>query len=270
MAIVICETVKVGYINVIASTPQSSTRSCMPESPQTVRTTRFGKRQVLYDAELVADPDEALFVPAAADRIEVGSGGIGRAQVVYHRRGSLDLVNRHYYRGGLMASLLGDIYPGVRAENSRSFREWCMLSIMRKQGLPVPVPVAASVISSGLFYRADLVTQRIAGVNTLAECCAAAPVSADSWRHIGEVIRQFHNSNVYHADLNARNILLADTGEVYLIDFDKGMFRLTGQSWRNANLARLRRSLDKFAARDDAFCFTEADWRLLLEGYAAG
>ena len=122
----------------------------MSEIQPTARTTRFGKRQVLYDAALVPEPDERLFVPDAADRIEVDQGHVGRAPVIVHRYGELELVSRHYHRGGMMAWLLGDIYFGVRAERSRSFREWCMLSTLHIQGLPVPVPVAASVISSGL------------------------------------------------------------------------------------------------------------------------
>jgi 3-deoxy-D-manno-octulosonic acid kinase len=241
----------------------------MPDSIQTVRTTRFGKRQVLYDAGLVAEPDESLFAPAVADRIAMQDSDLGRAKVIFHRSAELELVTKHYYRGGLVARLLGDIYFGVRAEYSRSFREWCMLSTMLKQGLPVPVPVAASVISSGVFYRADLVTLRIPHVRTVAELCQQQALSAETWGEIGATIRRFHNCNVYHADLNARNILIDNDGHIYLLDFDKSQFRLTGNSWRNANLARLRRSLDKFASSVEGFNFSDADWSALLQGYSA-
>lgn len=47
---------------------------------------------------------------------------------------------------------------------------------------------------------------------------------------------------VHHADLNAHNILLADDGAVYVLDFDRGRIRARG-AWENNVLARLHRSL---------------------------
>lgn len=238
----------------------------MTETEQTVSTTRFGKRQVLFDSALVPQPDEALFTPSAENLIDTSGDDLGRARVTMHRYSGLELVNRHYYRGGMM-SWLGDVYFGVHAENSRSFREWCMLNIMRKQGLPVPVPVAASVISSGMFYSADLVTQRLPDCSTLAQLCESGEMNSVAWSKIGSVIGRFHESNVYHADLNARNIMLNSNLDVYLIDFDKSCFRQTGQGWRQSNLARLKRSLDKFVSKSPSFNFTDDSWRALLDGY---
>ncbi len=236
---------------------------------QIVRTTRFGKRQVLYDGARVGNPDESLFCPAAENILDNHANSLGRAQVVLHEYHGMQLVSKHYYRGGMLAPILGDIYFGVRAERSRSFREWCMLSTMRAQGLPVPNPIAASVISSGLFYRADLVTERIQDVETLADRCMVDPVESFVWRKVGETIRRFHDCNVYHADLNARNILIDDSGEVSLLDFDKSGFRLVGDSWKSANLVRLKRSLDKFSGLNAGFHFTDENWKALLEAYKA-
>ena len=55
---------------------------------------------------------------------------------------------------------------------------------------------------------------------------------------------RFHDAGVFHADLNARNILLAGI-TVYLIDFDRA--RIGSPSVVNAkrNLQRLHRSLEK-------------------------
>lgn len=239
------------------------------DNAHNVGTTRIGRRQVLYDTALITEPDEALFEPHSSNVFSGDSEAIGRAAVVMHRYQGLDLVSKHYYRGGLMSRIRKDAYLGTSAERSRSFREWCMLNVMRRQGLPVPVPVAASFTPSGLFYRADLVTVMIPDVITLAEACASGDVDAATWRRIGEVLARFHEHNVYHADLNARNIMLDTEGSIHVLDFDKGCFRHIGDSWRNSNLARLKRSLLKFAERDPAFHFDDADWRSLLAGYSA-
>ncbi len=225
-------------------------------------------RQVLYDASRIQQVSEQLFAPQQFAQLDIDANTTGRAQVVVHLYENRQLVSKHYHRGGMAAALLGDRYLGRSAENSRGFREWCMLSAMQKQGLPVPVPIAASRIQSGLWYRADLVTELIPDAQTLADWLMREPVESAQWRQTGRVIRRFHNSNVYHADLNARNILIDISGQVFLIDFDKSAFRKTGKRWREENLARLRRSLDKFARQHHVFHFSDSDWRVLLAGYA--
>ena len=227
-------------------------------------------RQVLYDASRIQQVSEQLFEPLPESRLDTGAPATGRAPVVVHVYEGRQVVSRHYHRGGMVAALLGDRYLGRRAENSRGFREWCMLSAMKKQGLPVPVPIAASRIQSGLWYRADLVTELIPDAMTLADSLLRDRLASGQWRHIGRVIRRFHNCNVYHADLNARNILITGSGAVYLIDFDNCRFRKTGKHWREQNLSRLRRSLDKLTRQQPGFHFETQGWQDLLAGYAAG
>ena len=167
-----------------------------------------------------------------------------------------------------MATLLGDKYIGSNCDRSRSFREWRLLQAMRTLELPVPVPVAASCTRHGLSYRADLVTIQIQDVATLADHLLQQPCGQATWAAIGGVIRRFHDAAVYHADLNARNILLdAKTRHIHLIDFDKGAFRYLGETWKAANLARLQRSLLKFKSLHRGFNFDTADWNALLAGY---
>ena len=239
---------------------------------QEIKIERLGSnsvaRQVLYDATRISELRETLFVPEQSNITHLETNITGRAQVAIHLYEGLQVVSKHYHRGGAMASLLGDKYFGVKAERSRSFREWCMLSTMKKQGLPVPAPIAASRSQHGLMYRADLVTEYIDETQTLADWCMRDPVESSEWREIGAVIRRFHNSNVYHADLNARNILIDPGGRISLIDFDKSGFRLMGESWRASNLARFKRSLDKFARQHTGFHFTEANWKSLVSSYS--
>lgn len=201
----------------------------------------------------------------------IGSA-IGRAPVVFFQHGKLNLVLRHYYRGGLVAKLVSDWYLGRKLDNSRSFREWCLLRTMVNAGLPVPVPVAAHVWRQGFLYQADLITLQIENSLTLADYLMENHLTPELWQDVGKVIRRFHNCHIYHADLNARNILLQKNSEsgalkIYLIDFDRGKIRKTGTVWQQSNLDRLKRSLDKFKLRSDRFDFNAADWSNLLDGY---
>jgi hypothetical protein len=61
-------------------------------------------------------------------------------------------------------------------------------------------------------------------------------------------------------------VLLGEGDAVYLIDFDRGHLRKPGL-WCDANLVRLRRSLEKVTYALAAERFTEADWHGLLDGY---
>jgi 3-deoxy-D-manno-octulosonic acid kinase len=60
--------------------------------------------------------------------------------------------------------------------------------------------------------------------------------------------------------------MLGQGDSVYLIDFDRGCLRKPGL-WCDANLVRLRRSLEKVTYGLPAEHFTEADWHGLLDGY---
>lgn len=187
---------------------------------------------------------------------------------MFFKYNGIDLVLKHYQRGGKMAVLLGDRYIGLSCSKSRSFNEWRLLSHMRELKLPVPEPVAASCTEHGLFYRADLVTRQIHNVVTLADHLMHGDCDEAHWRSIGACIRRFHDASIYHADLNARNILLkADSGDVYLIDFDKGSMRYLGDAWKASNLARLQRSLLKFKSLNQVFHFEQHHWHALLDGY---
>ena len=88
------------------------------------------------------------------------------------------------------------------------------------------------------------------------------------WRDTGAAIARFHRAGVVHADLNARNILVAEDGEIHLVDFDRARFSSNDASAFRSNLDRLKRSLDKLwpiASRDRL----EACWAELLSGYEA-
>jgi 3-deoxy-D-manno-octulosonic acid kinase len=176
-------------------------------------------------------------------------------------------VLRHYRRGGLMASVSHDDYLWMGESRTRSLAELHMLLRLHAAGLPVPRPVAARYEQSGITYRADLITEELPGTQTLAARLAEAELGLTAWTAIGRCIRRFHDHGVCHADLNAHNILLRGDEEVFLVDFDRARRRRKPGLWRDANLARLRRSLDALDdSRRERRC-GDTEWQCLLAAW---
>jgi 3-deoxy-D-manno-octulosonic acid kinase len=178
------------------------------------------------------------------------------------------MVLRHYRRGGLAAKLSRDRYLWRGEAATRPFREWYLMYHLHRAGLPVPAPIAARYLRRGVLYRGDLITEQIIDAQSLAERLRAASLSIVSWIAVGRCIRRFHDLGVCHPDLNAHNVLFARDEAVYLIDFDRGRLRKPGL-WCDANLVRLRRSLEKVTWGLPPGRITEADWHGLLDGYRA-
>jgi 3-deoxy-D-manno-octulosonic acid kinase len=227
----------------------------------TAKTERSVDGVILYDDALLDHAGPKLFEPPASAAEAVG--GRGAAWILTH--GEDQWVLRHYRRGGVPGRLVRDRYLWIGLDVSRPWWEWRLLDSLYKEGLPVPQPVAARVQHRGLFYRGDLITRRIAGGRNLAERLAAGELAQIPWGKVGLCLRRFHDAGVCHADLNAHNILLDDSSKPYLIDFDRGTRRGAG-AWRQMNLSRLRRSLDKLSGEGG---FNLSAWSALLEGYGA-
>lgn len=222
---------------------------------------------IWYEPERVDTPEDRLFDPDAwRTEARVLAAGRGRGAAWFidvspDRR----FVLRRYRRGGLVARLVADRYLFTGSRRTRPAREIRLLERLELLDLPAPRPVAARYRRRGLIYRADILTQRLPDTRMLSQCLEEARLPETSWRAIGRCIRRFHEAGVCHADLNAHNILLDDAGRVFLIDFDRGRIRAPGR-WRQANLRRLARSLDKLAA-NRPFHYTRDDWRALASGY---
>lgn len=242
----------------------------MPNLAIQVQQARLAESYFLYDAASVPAPDDRFFdVARWRGEGAVLSSAEGRGAAAIFAFNGGEYVLRHYRRGGLMARLSGDRYRWLGLAQTRPWREWFLLREMYEQGLPVPRPVAARVVRCGFLYTADLVTQRLPQVAPFADLLMVRPLADEQWREVGATIRRFHLAGIYHADLNGRNILLDESGQVFLIDFDKGEQRERGPAakWQAGNLARLRRSLLKFKKSRLPFWFDERCWQLLLEGY---
>ena len=176
-------------------------------------------------------------------------------------------VLRHYYRGGLIEKLSKDKYLFTGLHKTRAVAELTLLTQLFNEGFAVPRPIAANVVRSGLYYRADIIIERVAGAQDLVAKLSTEIMTDQQWRQLGSCIAKFHQRGVYHADLNAKNILITDD-EFYLIDFDRGEIRTPNAKWQAANLERLLRSFNKEKGKLPALAFTESNWQDLMAGYS--
>jgi 3-deoxy-D-manno-octulosonic acid kinase len=232
------------------------------------RTYKDATGAILFDAAVSPQVGHDWFAPdhwRRSDALRTQAGGRGGVAIIATPVG--DCVLRHYRRGGLVAVLMGDRYLWTGAARSRPFAEFRLLAEIARLGLPAPAAVAARYCRHGLFYRADLITRRIAPAQTLAECLAAGRLDAEMAEEVGALVARFHRAGIWHADLNAHNVLVS-ADELHLIDFDRSRLRTPAPAWQQANLRRLRRSLLKLgAAGDGEAAFDESIWQPLLYRY---
>lgn len=223
---------------------------------------------ILFDAAVSTQVDHDWFAPdfwRERNALRTQAGGRGGVAVIDTPAG--ECVLRHYRRGGLVAALMGDRYLWTGEDRTRPFSEFRLLDEIARLGLPGPEAVAARYCRHGLFYGADLITRRIAGAQTLAECLAAGRLDSGLAEKVGALVARFHKAGIWHADLNAHNVLVT-ADQLYLIDFDRGQQRAPAAAWQQANLQRLRRSLLKLgvASRGEA-AFDRGIWQPLLACY---
>lgn len=225
-------------------------------------------QHIRYDSDIFNNLEDVSFNSRVwAQRSSIVGFAEGRGTTFFIQHQGRDFVLRHYMRGGLMTKISEDHYFWSGLSFTRPWREWKLLQKMLEKGLPVPTPVAVRAERKGLFYKADIMMHRIPHARTLMHILITEELSEGHWIAIGSVIRRFHENGVYHADLNANNILLDEGGRCYLIDFDRGQFKKPRLNWQKENLLRLKRSLNKSLNNEKVFHFTDSNWRTLLRGY---
>jgi len=228
-----------------------------------------GSRAILYDADSIPQPVPELFDPGwwrHQGRLVGEAAGRGRALLLDTPFGPA--VLRPYRRGGWAARISRDRYGYTGLERSRPMRETRMLARLRRQGLPVPEPLAGLCQRHGLYYTGALLTRRIEPAETLADRLESLNPANAVWAEAGKVIRRLHEAGVVHADLNARNVLVGSDGSVHVLDFDRARIAPgAGRSFR-ANLERLKRSLVKLWPEGRGEML-EPSWERLVQGYGA-
>jgi len=226
---------------------------------------------IVHDTGCMAVPDTKYFDMTYWRSQQALSGvAAGRGNAWFINAPFGPVVLRQYLRGGWAARVSREQYFFTTVQSSRPFREFHILAALLELGLPVPRPVAALCIHKGFLSSGALLTATISGATTLADTLPGAGsrgVNIEApWGSIGRCIRKFHKAGVWHADLNARNILLDSAQQVYLIDFDRA--RLTASKAINGegNLNRLKRSLSKLWPVSDSQALHPA-WEQLMAGY---
>ena len=217
---------------------------------------------IVYDAAQADKIHDHVFTPSywrAREALGEPLGGRGAAWRI--NDGDIDWVLRQYRRGGLVGRVVLDWYFFAGLERTRPFHEWYITARLFDEGLPVPRPVAARVDRGLLGYRGSLITTTVPGCS-LASMLENG-VEEAVWKAVGRTIRRLHDAGAWHADLNTHNILI-DGEHVTVIDWDRGQVRPQDTAWREANLKRLRRSLDKLGPGDPAI---DSGWKALRAAY---
>ena len=231
------------------------------------KTSRDNNNYILYDESALKTADINLFNPIWLEsHAEVISISTGRGSAWFVNFNDQQWVLRHFLRGGFISRFVRNTYWSCSLNSSRSWHEWNLLNKLYTKGLPVPRPVAANIHRRFGFYQADIIIEKIHDTETLAERLNRRRLTNDEWIKLATTIRDFHDYGVYHADLNANNILLNKKNEFYIIDFDRGQIKKSG-TWKEANLARLKRSLNKIKYSNPQFYYTNDDWMILQNSY---
>jgi 3-deoxy-D-manno-octulosonic acid kinase len=194
----------------------------------------------------------------------------GRGLVYFFSALGENCVLRHYYRGGLVAKLSNDKFISKALEQSRPYKELNLLAKLHSAGLNVPKPIAARLKHANFTYTADIITGTIPRAQELHEHILKQPLEHSIWEKIGATLHKMHDLQACHYDINVKNILLQKDGEqsktVYLLDFDGCKIR-NGDTWKSANLARFKRSLEKQRTKYSPYCYDDDCWESIERGY---
>lgn len=179
---------------------------------------------------------------------------------------------RHYRRGGAIAALLVDRYLALG--EPRPCREVEAAALLRERGIPTPAVVAGAIYGTGLWYRADLVTELVPDSADLAHVVfTSGDTAAEALRAAGELVARMGRAGVEHVDLNAKNILLTSGNKgprAYVVDLDRCRVEASGTTAGAAPMRRrLERSLRKFESATGRV-LSPGEWAALRHGVEAG
>ena len=148
---------------------------------------------------------------------------------------------REYRRGGFVRHFMTKSY----LFDNRPRHEIGVHCAAYRSGVAVPMPLGAYWERRGPIYRGAIAVARLEAVNLLNYLSNDTKKKEDALRRCGAALRQMHDAGFVHADLQIRNILMADDGP-YIVDLDKArQCTRVSPSTREINLVRLRRSFEK-------------------------
>lgn len=176
-------------------------------------------------------------------------------QVLLGGRGGTYLVNsnqqtcvlKKYLRGGLMAKISYDSYLWLGLKQSRVEQERNIIQYLTENKFITPQFVAFQIIQTGLLYQQSMITQFVKNKGSLESILDQQELSETQIINLAKTLKVMHQLKVNHADLNANNILLDENEHWIIIDFDKAKIMQEDGHWKNQNLQRLKRSLEKLS-----------------------
>jgi hypothetical protein len=164
------------------------------------------------------------------------------------------IVVRHGRHGGLLAPLTRDLFLGT----TRAPYELDVSMRLRDGGVATPEVLAYATYRVGLgLRRVDVVTREVTDAADLLTILTPAVPAAERdavWAAVELLIENLTRVGAQHADLNAKNVLIARAAGLrplaYALDVDRVIWRRPGdQAVRRANWARLHRSARKRGLR---------------------
>jgi len=210
----------------------------------------IGRRELVLHRDLA--PHAATIVRELTNLKTTAGSGAGNRRSAFRLSiaDGPELFARRSHRGGMIASLLDDIYLGM---NPRPLQELAITVAAMKRGIPVAEPMGAIVEWIGpALYRGFFLTRAASGM-TLWEFLRTdddPTVREHVLQQVRSAIDTMHRGGLFHADLNLHNLLVTKAGESFaalILDLDKS--RLydgpVPEAKRRENGRRLLRSARK-------------------------
>ena len=213
-------------------------------------TFRIGRRELVIHRDIAAQA--AQLIQKLAELTSSPEAGAGNRQSAHRLDldGGLELFARRGRRGGLIASILNDVYVGLAP---RPLNELAVTVEAMRRGIPVVEPMGAMVEWIGpALYRGFFLTRAVRGM-TLWEFVQTdddPTVRHHVLEQARAAIGTMQTKGLFHADLNLHNLLVTrarDSFTVIIIDLDKSRLfdAPLSAAMRRTNAARLIRSARK-------------------------
>jgi hypothetical protein len=212
-------------------------------------TFRIGRRELVVHRDIASYAAQIMQkLGALTSAVEAGAGN--RQSAYRLDLNGLELFARRGRRGGMIASILSDVYLGM---TPRPLNELAVTVEAMRRGIPVAEPMGAMVEWIGpALYRGFFLTRAVRGM-TLWEFLKTdddPTVRHHVLEQARTAIETMHNKGLFHGDLNLHNLLVTQAREsftVIIIDLDKSRLfdAPLSVAMRHANAARLIRSARK-------------------------
>jgi 3-deoxy-D-manno-octulosonic acid kinase len=165
----------------------------------------------------------------------------GRGVVYRFQSGEGEGIVRVYRRGGAIRHVLKETY----LFDNRPRKEFSVHYYALQHGLPVPPLLGVVWRQTGPAFRGRIATGYIHAEHLQRWLEATCAPDTNRLHEVGASIRRMHDVGISHADLQVRNILMAQD-HAYLIDFDRAVVHpQLADKYKLRNLIRLRRSFVK-------------------------